>query len=205
MSRIWHSPAAVFYPAPAADHILSAVWYGLGVAVLVLAYRPFVGLLEGGQWGARMAATLTLALAAGSFPFVSHDVFAYFGEWRVMALYHRNPMVTPIAAIPRWRADPWLLRGGWEWTVNPYGPSWFLLVGLIGQAAPAGFAGFFLVWKSVALGLTLTQALMVHLLRRGSAVRLLVHPVVTIELLANAHNDVVMMTAMMAAYILWTR
>jgi hypothetical protein len=76
----------------------------------------------------RTVLLVILALATASFPFVSHDLFVYFGELRVMAVHHYNPMLTPVSHIPRWRTDPWLRLGGWQKTVNPYGPAWFLLV-----------------------------------------------------------------------------
>lgn len=202
---IWHSSAAVLFSSRSVDHAVSAAWYGIGVGILVVSYRPLTVWLEREHRKTHAAIAAILGLAAVSFPFVSHDVFAYFGEWRMMALYHQNPMVTPIVSIPHWRADRWLLRGGWVGTINPYGPAWFLMVRLMGWAAPQGFLGFFIVWKSVCVGLALSTAGLLNKLRRGSGMRFLAHPVIAIELLANAHNDLAMVALMVGAYVLWTR
>ncbi len=187
------------------DHVWAGAWYFVGVGLLLLSYQPFIEAWESRTRKPWHLALLLLLLASASFPFVSHDLFSYFGEWRTMAIYHRNPMITPVATISHWRSDLWLVRAGWQRTVNPYGPVWFGLVDLLGRLAPTGFVGFFVVWKATVLLSTLLTGLLVNRLRPGTGIRYLLHPVVGIEFLANAHNDVIMMSLAVASFFLWTR
>lgn len=201
---LWRSPAAVVFQSPTWDHVAAALWYALGLCVLVASYRPLTDHMKAYPRANIPMMCAMIALATLSFPFVSHDLFVYYAEWRVMAIHHVNPMLTPVSQIPYWRHDTWLALGGWQKTVNPYGPAWFLLVRTLGGIAPH-FVGFFIVWKTVALLSVLTTAWFVErLVKNGGGLRYLFHPVVSVELLSNAHNDTVMMALAVLAYLLWT-
>lgn len=204
MGPLLRSPLGFISTNRHIDHLWAGGWYFFGVGLLLLSYQPFIAAWESRARKPWPLALLLLIMASASFPFVSHDIFSYFGEWRTMALYHRNPMITPVAAITRWRSDLWLMRAGWQRTVNPYGPVWFGLVNLLGRLAPAGFTGFFAVWKTAALLSTLLTGLVLNRLRPGSGIRYLMHPVVGIEFLANGHNDVIMMCLAVVSFVLWT-
>ncbi len=200
LSTLLKSPLGFLSPHLLLDRIGTALWYLVGVTLLIWAYRHVESSWNQGRrpWGLVAA---ILLLGAMSFPFVSHDIFVYFGEWRILTIYHHNPMITPIAAIPLWRHDMWLVRAGWQHTVNPYGPGWFLLLRGWGRVLPAGFGAFFAWWKGLALGSTMLTAWLLNKLRAGSGIRFLLHPVIAIEFLANGHNDVIMM--MLAVLSFW--
>ncbi len=201
---LWRSPAAVVFQGPAADHLAAALWYVAGIATLVVSYRPLINHIKARPRANIPMMGATIALATISFPFVSHDLFVYYAEWRVMAIHQINPMLNPVSRIPYWRHDPWLTLGGWQETVNPYGPAWFLLVRILGGIA-SNFVGFFIAWKTLALvSVLMTAWLVERLVKNGGGVRYLFHPVVSIELLSNAHNDTVMMALAVLAYLLWT-
>lgn len=205
LRQLWHSPMGFISPRPGPDHLLAAGWYGVGVAILVLAYpwlaesRPQTGLI--GRWIVPAAA---LVLATVSFPVVSRDMFAYYGEWRLLTIYHQNPMLTPVDLVPHWRSDPWLVMAGWQRTVNPYGPAWFLLLAALGKVLPLNFLGFFVLWKAMALLITGVTGYLVNRIRPGQGLRYLMHPVVAIEFLVNGHNDLLMVGLGILAYFLWT-
>lgn len=205
LRQIWRSPAAVVSSRLPIDHSAAALWYLMGVGTLVLTWQPLSSWLERCALPLRLTVCGAMAvMAAVSFPFVSHDLFVYFAEWRSMSLHHLNPMISPIARIPHWRDDGWLLLGGWQKSLNPYGPAWFLLVSLMGHIGP-NFLGFYAVWKGTALIFTAVAALAINQIRPGAGIRMATHPLVGVEFLANAHNDCVMVGLVAVAYWLWTQ
>lgn len=204
LATLLKSPLGFLSPHLPLDRIGTTLWYAIGVTLLILSYRHVETSWNQGHrpWGLVAA---ILLLSAVSFPFVSHDIFVYFGEWRIITIYHHNPMITPIAAIPHWRRDVWLVRAGWQHTVNPYGPGWFLLLAGWGRALSPGFGAFFIWWKGLALASTVLTAWILNTIRAKSGIRFLLHPVIAIEFLANGHNDVIMMMLAVLSFWLWNR
>ncbi|NMP22655.1 glycosyltransferase family 87 protein [Sulfobacillus harzensis] len=205
IAQLLRSPMGFISPDRHVDHLWAAGWYFVGVSVLILSYQPAIQAWETARRKPWLPAGLSLLLASLSFPFVSHDIFSYYGEWRLMVLYHQNPMTTPVAAIPHWRADLWLIRAGWQKSINPYGPAWFALVDGLGRLAPYGFVGFFVFLKAMALASTLVTGGVLQRLRTSSAVRYVLHPVVMVEFLANGHNDVIMVVMAALSFALWSQ
>jgi hypothetical protein len=204
LSTLLKSPLGLLSANLPLDRTYAALWYGLGVGFLIWTYQHVGQAWSQGKrpWG---LIAVILMLSAVSFPFVSHDIFVYFGEWRTITIYHHNPMVTPIAAIPRWHRDVWLVRAGWQKSVNPYGPGWFLWLEGWSRILPQDFGAFFVWWKSMTLLGTTLSAWMLNKMRAGSGVRFLLHPVIGIEFLANGHNDVLMMVLAVLSLWLWRR
>lgn len=202
LRTIWHARLSVG-PQFTAEHLLLSCWYLSAVGALVLVYRPLLGWLARAPRPRRIAIMAVLSvLACASFPFVSHDLFVYYAEYRMMAMHHANPMITAVASLPHWHRDAWLMLGGWVKSANPYGPLWFLLVRVVGGTLP-GFVGFFLVMKALALAATVTTAAAASRIKPGAAPQVLLHPLVAIEFLANGHNDAVMTALLLLGYLLW--
>lgn len=199
--ELWSlSPLAFISLPPPWLPLLVALWYVIGAAAVI-----------GGFWGVtknpsssklRTAGVLVALLATVSLPFASHDMFAYFGEIVSTGVYHVNPMTTPISDIPAWWANPWLARAGWQTTVNPYGPIWYVLIKACGTLS---FTEFFWIWKTVCLLSVLVLAALIERIHRGRGWEFVLHPAVGIELMANGHNDVLMLLFMGGGYWLWTQ
>ncbi len=138
-------------------------------------------------------------------PAGSQDVYHYVADARTLWIYGDNPAVTPLTAHPE---DPIFEHVPyWTDTPSPYGPLWFVLSG-----APLPFAGDDL-WANVlgqkvlATALLLTSTALVMLtagrIRPGSAAAAGVlmgwNPLLLFETAVNAHNDIAMMTFVLAA------
>jgi alpha-1,6-mannosyltransferase len=150
------------------------------------------------------------AAMAWMYPVNAIDVYIYAVRSRLFTEYHVNPLV----AYPHdYNFDPYMRFASidWENTVSPYGPLWNLL------AAPAtllggnniGFA--VALYKVLAIIAALACAAFVYLaLQRvrpfeaaTGALIFLWNPVVLWEGIGNAHNDLVLMAFVLAAFYAW--
>jgi Glycosyltransferase family 87 len=197
-----------------------AAWVSGPLAGLAIA-TPFpVVLAEVGimtlAWAAAVALAprLRLAWVAGAVailhgvfllapPLLSTDVFSYAGAARIGARFHLDPYVaTPIAL----RHDPLFVFLHWRHTVTDYGPLFTLGARPLGMLTPAGA-----LWalKAVAaaagLGCSALVGWIAHRLGRpaGRAVAAFgLNPVVLVWSVGGAHNDLLMLLALLAGVAL---
>lgn len=121
-----------------------------------------------------------------SYPFLSHDMFNYMFDARIVTLYHSNPYVHPALDFG---GDEWLRFMQWVHRPYPYGPT-FLPFTLIPSLLSGGklilnFFLFKLTWVSVYIYTT------VQLTKRSPYLASLfaLNPLLLIEGLINMHND----------------
>ena len=151
--------------------------------------------------GLILAATLIV-----SYPLTAIDLFIYALRTRNWALYGLQPLATSPDDLPG--SDPWLgLAGEWIDAASPYGPVWELLSLALFYPSANSYL-FHLLWLKVVgvfayLG---TTALVYQTLKTLKPAWALMgtaavawNPLVLLESVQNAHNDIVMVFFFMAA------
>jgi alpha-1,6-mannosyltransferase len=182
-----------------------------GVVAAFLAYVVAAVLARGvagrkACWVVLAGTTVFAVTLLPTNPAGSQDVYHYIADARTLWVHGDNPAVTPPTAHPE---DPIVAHVPfWTDTPSPYGPLWFALSG-----APLPFAGDDL-WRNVlgqkvlAAALLLTSTALVMLtaarIRPGSAavagVLIGWNPLLLFETAVNAHNDIAMITFVLAAF-----
>ena len=204
------------YAAPALALGAVMLWLAIAyVAALVLLGRG-AGDPPGAAWlvvGCALVFQLTLALLPG---LLSQDVFSYVAYGRLAAAYDLNPYIWPPSVIPRDAVVPWVAEV-WRTYTSPYGPLWvdvqWVMARLTGDQSIADQA---MAYRLLANALLLVNlALLWSLLgrvaplsqraRRVGLAALAWNPLVLLEVSANAHNDVLMVTFTLLALLLMTK
>lgn len=142
---------------------------------------------------------LTLVILIFSYPAFSYDFFNYMFTAKTVLIYHKNPYtVTPLQFAG---VDPWLGFMHWTHNASAYSPLWIAMT-LFPYLL--GFGYFLLImWNIkilIAAGYILAAWSIGKILTsdgeknaaRGIALFAL-NPLVVIESLVSAHNDIVMM------------
>lgn len=149
--------------------------------------------------------TLILLLA---YPFLSSDLFNYLFDAKIILKYHASPYSHRPLDFPQ---DDWLRFMRWIHRYSPYGPMW---LGMSLLPAIFGFGKFilnFLFFKIFISFFHLLNAFIIYKTLKkinpklslfGTAFYSL-NPSFLIEGVANAHNDVVLATFMLATIYLW--
>ena len=189
----------------------SAILYLLVVLTLY-------GLYAAGYFAIARSSTrvpLTAIFAAGAFfcfelvwayPATAVDVFGYIAHGRVLALHRANPFFVAPDAFPSDPIIPFLAFPG---EPSQYGPIWVLLGGAFAAVARGDLLTETLLYKAVAALAHLGGAWLIyriahrltreHSIASASAYLYLFNPMLLWEMVANAHNDGVMMLFGLAA------
>ena len=145
--------------------------------------------------------TLILIFA---YPFLSSDLFNYLFDAKIILNYHSSPYTNRPLDFPQ---DEWLRFMRWIHRYSPYGLLW-LALSLI--PAAAGFGKFILNFLAFKIFIALFHLLNAYLIWKilgkintkmstfGTAFYAL-NPLFLIEGAANAHNDVVLASFMLAS------
>ncbi|MCB0322415.1 MAG: hypothetical protein KDD69_02545 [Bdellovibrionales bacterium] len=187
---------------------LSGAWFLLGGLTLYLA-------------GARLADSRLFVLALATVAILillctplllSSDVYLYAMRGRMVGIYGANPYRIAPVAFPE---DPFyeLVFGGWRPMLQPYGPLWTTLSGTIASTGSHAVEATLLRYQLfgtaglLALG-TLTLCLPSRTdgeSRTRVLYLLLCNPVLLVEFVNNAHNDVWMIVFGFAALVAYER
>lgn len=149
-----------------------------------------------------IGATALLLLFA--YPAFSYDLYNYLFDARIITLYQENPYLHKALDYPD---DPWINFMRWTHRTYPYGPGWLII------SVPLSFLGFqkfvitLYLFKSLMAASYVASVVAIQkiLKKTGSSVVLsgtilfALNPLVLIESLVSAHNDIVMM-----ALALWS-
>src|SRR3989344_1259000 len=140
--------------------------------------------------------TLILIFA---YPFLSHDLFNYMFDAKIILNYHANPYTHRPLDFP---SDEWLRFMHWVHRYSPYGPLW-LLYSLI--PATLGFGKFILNFFAFKIFIGIFHLVNSYLIFKilgkinkkyqllGTAFYAL-NPILLIEGVINSHNDIVLAT-----------
>lgn len=131
-------------------------------------------------------AAISAALLLGAYPFLSHDLFNYMFDAKILTFYHQNPYLHRAMDFPQ---APELLFMHWVHRTYPYGPT-FLPITLIPSFL--GFGKFIISYGLFRILFALSYLLGVWSLskmNRSWALFFATHPLVLVEGLMNNHND----------------
>jgi hypothetical protein len=192
----WRS-ALTFLSLVIGLHVLYAVAYWL-VA------RGKVGLAVIFAAGVVFCAELVWA-----YPATAVDVFGYVAHGRLLAMHGANPFIMPPADFP---SDPILPYLAFPTEPSQYGPIWVLLGGLLATVSHGDLLTEVLLYKLVAAAAHVGGAAIIYQVAlrlgahrpraRASTYLYLWNPMLLWEMIANAHNDGVMMFfALCAAWL----
>jgi len=144
-------------------------------------------------WKIIIPVSLILFLAYNAF---SYDLFNYIFDAKIVTHYHLNPYQHKALDFP---GDPMLSFMHWTHRVYPYGPAWLLLT------VPISFVGFgyfivtFYLFKLLMLASFIGSVYLISKIAKKielnvqlAIVAFALNPLVLIESLVSAHNDIVM-------------
>lgn len=144
-------------------------------------------------------------IACLSYPFLSHDLFSYLFDAKIIWHYRQNPYYhSPDEFAP----DPWLRFMRWTHRTYPYGPVW-LTYSLL--PAVFSFGRFILNFYGLKLlnGLVFfaTGWLLLKITNENKRVFVywFFNPFLIIELLVNGHNDLLMIALFVAALFFYQK
>lgn len=123
-----------------------------------------------------------------SYPFLSHDLFSYMFDARILTHYGLNPYTHAPAFFYQ---DEWLRFMHWTHRSYPYGPT-FLPLTLIPSFL--GFGKFvlnFIFFKALFVGAYIISVYVLQKVDKKSALIFATHPFILIEGVVNAHNDLI--------------
>lgn len=128
------------------------------------------------------------AVTVFSYPFLSHDFLNYLFDAKIVTYYHQNPYLHAPMDFP---GDPWLRFMHWTHRTYPYGPS-FLPLTLIPSFLSFGkFILSFLFSKIVFAAFYILGVFYLNKLEKKWAIFFATNPLIIIEGLINAHNDLI--------------
>src|SRR3990167_4103376 len=148
-----------------------------------------------------LASTLILVFA---YPFLSSDLFNYMFDAKIILKYHASPYTHRPLDFPN---DEWLRFMRWVHRYSPYGPFW---LGMSIIPAFLGFGKFILNYLTFKIFISSFHLINTYLIWKilnrvniktatfGTAFYAL-NPLFLIEGVANAHNDIVVATLMLAS------
>ncbi len=196
------------------DNMTAAGLAGAGLALLLICRVMWVLAREH-----RSAMLLTIIvlgwLGASAFllytqPGQSTDLFDY--QFRAHMLVHlgKNPIVTPPSELITFEDFPYL---SWFWEADPYGPIWLGLTGGLHALVGEDLLSNIVMFKLLAIAATgISGALIYAILRRVAPAHAvaglafwLLNPLVLNEGALHGHNDLVMVTFMLAGMLLLVR
>ena len=135
-----------------------------------------------------------------AYPATAVDVFGYVAHGRLLALHNANPFIVAPNAYP---SDPIIPYLAFPDEPSQYGPVWVLLGGAFATLAQGDLLKEVLLYKLVAASAHVAGAAIVYRIARNltrdfelaavSAFLYLWNPLLLWEMVANAHNDGVMM------------
>ena len=146
-------------------------------------------------WKILIPVTIILAFAYNAF---SYDFFNYIFYTKIILHYHQNPYLVTALDFPK---EPMLSFMHWTHNTYPYGPFWLVLTVPLGFLGNNIFIVTFYLFKIFTAGCFLgTVYFISKILKKVAPEYQLIgtmlyalNPLVLIESLVSAHNDVAMM------------
>ncbi len=215
LARLYNIIPPVDY-AKLTDHsVTGAISYTLAIIALFVGYaialRALRSLSEDPAqrrwaWGIVFVGTILFSVThALAYPITAIDLLIYAVRTRGWALYGLNPLATPPQNLP---GDPWVgLSAEWSDAPSPYGSVWEGTSLLAFKLGGGDFLAHLFALKIIAILAYLGCVVLVALiLRRLKPEWALVgtaafawSPLVLLESVANAHNDILMVFFLLLA------
>lgn len=186
-----------FHRPPAARWYLALTLLSFIPAVIILLKKKLSSL----QWWYFL---LPAVIAALAYPFLSHDMFNYLFEGRMVWVHRANPYRR---APQEFSADPWLRFMHWVHKPTPYGPVHILFSLIIAVFSFDKFIISYFLLKLINLGLfALTGYWLLKLFDKQKVYAFwFLNPFLHQELLMNSHNELLMISLAVAGYYWWQK
>ena len=198
-------PPFIFSIADATHRVLSTTLYTGIIAGLFMLYGHLLRKVRDGSIGSPRVWRIILigsAILFFSYPAFSHDIFNYIATARVLFLYGENPyIIMPIELTN----EPILAYMHAPNKTALYGPLWIILTAFPHFASLGNPILSVFMYKAFILLFYLGCAWAVWILGNRKTFPLAffaLNPLVVIESLVSAHNDVVMMFFALSAFLL---
>ena len=187
---------------------LSALIYLCLIVLFFIFYFLFVLLVEKGKIGEREIWTLVLFTAIClwfSYNAFSYDLFNYIFDAKIVTFYHKNPYKFKALDFP---SDPMLRFMHWTHRTYPYGPVWLLVTIPLSFLGRQKFLPTMFLFKGLAVSSYLFSCWCIFKILEKVAceeklkglVIFAFNPLVIIESLVSAHNDIFMMVLVLFAF-----
>ncbi len=135
-----------------------------------------------------------------SYPFLSHDLFNYIFDAKILTFYHKLPYFFTAQNFPH---DPWLRFLHWTDRTYPYGPTFLWLTAVPSLLAMNKFILNFFLFKLMWIVFYIAGVWTMGKMNKKWAVVFATHPLIIIEGLVNTHNDLIMVSlAVIGLYFL---
>ncbi len=140
-------------------------------------------------------------LAVLSYPFLSHDLFNYMFDARILTYYGKNPYLFKALDFP---SDDWIRFMHWTHRTYPYGPT-FLPFTLVPSFLSFGKLVLnFVLFKAFFFMAFAVSGIALYRMNKKWGVYFMTSPFIIIEGLVNAHNDIIAVSAaIVGIYFLW--
>ncbi|HVZ12407.1 MAG TPA: hypothetical protein VG965_05235 [Patescibacteria group bacterium] len=179
---------------------LSALLYILIISILFALYTLTLNLIRKKYIDRKKVFGIVLVVSAilfFSYNAFSYDLFNYIFDAKIITHYHENPYIHKALD---YSTDPMLSFMRWTHRVYPYGPAWLLVT------VPLSFIGFnvfiltFYLYKALMFASFIGSVFLIEKIAKKSGrdvafsvAAFALNPLVLIESLVSAHNDIVMM------------
>ncbi len=195
-----------FYQRP-----LSAAIFSVTAVLLFVFYGLFLYLAKKGKIALRSLIALTILSAvilAFSYNAFSYDLFNYIFDARILSHYHLNPYLYKPDDFTN---DPMLNFMRWTHRTFPYGPSWLILTVPLTLIGVGYFLPTFFLFKVLMALSFLGSCYLVYKISAKifpeykiiNTVFFAFNPLVLIETLVSAHNDIPMIFFILLAIYLF--
>lgn len=194
---VWQSIQKFFQGIGWFNRPLSTLIYLFIIISLFIYYLIFLRRkLNNSQfWSLVMPTAFILLFSYNAF---SYDLFNYLFDARIVTVYHQNPYLHKALDYP---LDPWINFMRWTHRTYPYGPVW------LGLTVPLSFLGWqiflptLFLFKALAVGSYLGTIYFIgKIMEKISPQNKILamslfafNPLLIVESLVSAHNDIVMM------------
>jgi hypothetical protein len=195
------------------DWLRNAIWQVCAFAILFAAFLASLWLIHRSRPSRRLLLLIFLApvawtvTAAFMYPPYARDLFHNLADARLIWVYHLNPMLVGPSA------RPFPISTSYGNQPSAYGPVWYLLSFPGAVFQPNNFLSSIILLKLWMGAFYLASGWLIYLIVKAERPRLaplaaavyLWNPFVIVRDLGDAHNDVVMVFFVLAAFYLAQR
>jgi hypothetical protein len=143
------------------------------------------------HYSAVAIAGIIALLGCVAYPFLSHDLFNYLFDARILTHYGLNPYTHTALDFQK---DLWTRFMHWTHRTYPYGPT-FLPLTLIPSFLGWGkFSLTFFLYKCLNGVLYFFAVFLLHKKNKKTALLFATHPLIVVEGIINGHNDLIAVT-----------
>lgn len=122
-----------------------------------------------------------------AYPFVSHDLFNYIFDARILMYYHQNPYTHSAMHFP---ADHMTRFMHWTHRNYAYGPTFLAITAIPSFLSFGKFILNFFLFKALFVSSYVAAVYFLSKWKKEWAMFYATHPLVIIDGLVNAHNDI---------------